>query len=62
MGFGEYMDVNYMFKAQSIIDSQAQEKLKSSLFTKSVRTAGVDLMKTDAQATYELHFRCFRYR
>jgi hypothetical protein len=55
------MDINYMFKAQWIIDSQAQEKLKSSLFTKSVRTVGVDLTKTDAQATYELHFRRFRY-
>jgi hypothetical protein len=58
----EYMDVNYMVKAQSIIDSQPQEKLKSSLFMNSVQTTGVGLTKTDAQATYRLHFRCFRYR
>jgi hypothetical protein len=57
----EYIDVNYMVKAQSIIDFQAQEKLKSSLFANPVRTAGMGLMKMDAQATYELHFRRFRY-
>jgi hypothetical protein len=37
-----------MVKAQSIIDFQAQEKLKSSLFANLVRTAGVGLKKTDA--------------
>jgi hypothetical protein len=52
----EYMDVNYMFKAQSIIEFQAQGELKSSLFMNLVRTAGVGLMKTDAQTTYRLHF------
>jgi hypothetical protein len=57
----EYMDVNYVVKAQSIIDSQAQEKLKSSLFANPVQTAGVGLTKTDAQDTYRLHFRRFRY-
>jgi hypothetical protein len=55
------MDFNYMVKVQSIIDSQAQEKFKSSLFANPVRTTGVGLMKTDAQATYGLHFQCFRY-
>jgi hypothetical protein len=56
----EYMDVNYMVKAKSIIDSQAQEKLNSSLFD-LVRTARVGLTKMDAQVTYGLRFRCFRY-
>jgi hypothetical protein len=32
----EYMDVNYMVKAQSIIDSQAQEKMTSIIWQKSV--------------------------
>jgi hypothetical protein len=41
----EYMDINYMVKAQSIINSQAQEKLKSSLFANPVWTAGVGLRK-----------------
>jgi hypothetical protein len=49
----EYIDVNYMVKAQSIIESQSQGELKSSLF---VNPAGVDLTKTDAQATYGLRF------
>jgi hypothetical protein len=31
----EYMDVNYMVKAQSIIDSQAQEKMTSKICQKS---------------------------
>jgi hypothetical protein len=48
------MDVNYMVKAQSIIESQAQGELKSSLFANSVRTARVGLTKTDAQATYSI--------
>jgi hypothetical protein len=50
-----------MVKAQSTIDSQAQEDLKSILFMNLVWTAGVCLMKTDAQATNTLHFRCSRY-
>jgi hypothetical protein len=57
----EYMDINYMVKAQSIIESQAQGELKSSLFANPVRAAGVDLVKTNTQATYELRFRCPRY-
>jgi hypothetical protein len=61
-GDDEYMDINYMVKAQSIIDSQAQEKLKSSVSTNPVRTAGVDLMKMDAHAAYGLYFRHSRYR
>jgi hypothetical protein len=44
----EYMDVNYMVKTQSIIDCQAQEKFKSSLFANPVWTAGVGLTKMDA--------------
>jgi hypothetical protein len=43
-----------MVKAQSIIESQAQGELKSSLFANSVRTARVGLTKTDAQATYSI--------
>jgi hypothetical protein len=58
----EYMDVNYMVKAQSIIESQAQGELKSSLFANLVQTGGVGLAKTDAQATYELCFRRSKYR
>jgi hypothetical protein len=50
------MDVNYMVKGQSIIESQAQGESKSSLFADMVRIAGVGLMKTDAQATYGLCF------
>jgi hypothetical protein len=34
----ECMDVNYMVKAQSIIESQAQGELKSSLFVNPVQT------------------------
>jgi hypothetical protein len=52
----EYMDVNYIVKAQSIIEFQAQGELKSSLFANPVRTAGVVLTKTDAQTTYGLRF------
>jgi hypothetical protein len=52
----EYMDINYMVKAQSNIESQAQGELKSSLFVNPVRTARVGLAKTDAQTTYRLHF------
>jgi hypothetical protein len=58
----EYMDINYMVKAQSIIESQVQGELKSSLFVNPVQTAGVGLVKTNAQTTYELHFRRSRYR
>jgi hypothetical protein len=47
----EYMKVNYMVKAQSIIESQAQGESKLSLFTDLVQTTGVSLTKTDAQAT-----------
>jgi hypothetical protein len=61
-GGDEYMDVNYIVKAQSIIESQAQGELKSSLFANPVRTAGVVLTKTDAQTTYRLRFRRSRYR
>jgi hypothetical protein len=43
------MDANYIVKAQSIIESQAQGELKSSLFANPVRTAGVVLTKTDAR-------------
>jgi hypothetical protein len=35
----EYMDVNNIVKAQSIIESQAQGELKSSLFVDPVRNA-----------------------
>jgi hypothetical protein len=52
----EYMDVNYMVKAQSIIESQSQWDLKSNLFVNPVRTTGLGLTKTDAQATYRLCF------
>jgi phage portal protein BeeE len=58
----EYMDVNYMVKAQSIIDSHAQGEFNSSLFANQVRTAGVVLMKMDAQTTYRLHFKRSRCR
>jgi hypothetical protein len=37
----DYMDINYMVKVQSIVESQAQGELKSSLFANPVRTAGV---------------------
>jgi hypothetical protein len=50
------MDINYIVKAQSIIESQAQGELKSSLFANPVRTAGLGLTKMDVQATYELCF------
>jgi hypothetical protein len=45
MHLDEYMDINYMVKAQSIIESQGQGELKSSLFMNPVRTAGVGLKK-----------------
>ena len=44
----EYMYINYMIKAQSIIESQAQGESKSSLFADLVRTAGVGLTRMDA--------------
>jgi hypothetical protein len=56
------MYINYMVKAQSIIESQAQGELKSSLFANLVRTIRVGLAKTDAHTTYGLHFRRSRYR
>jgi hypothetical protein len=43
----EYMDVNYMVKAQSMIESQAQGESKSSLFADLVWTTGVGITKTD---------------
>jgi hypothetical protein len=43
----KYMYINYMVKAQSIIESQDQVELKSSLFADPVQTAGVGHMKTD---------------
>jgi hypothetical protein len=52
----EYMDVNYMVNAQSMIESQAQGESKLSLFVDLVRTIVVGLTKTNAQATYGLHF------
>jgi hypothetical protein len=55
------MGINYMVKTQSIINSQAQEKLKSSLFANLIRTTGAGLTKTGAQTTYRLHFRHSRY-
>jgi hypothetical protein len=58
----EYMDVNSMVKAQSIMESQAQGESKSSLFTDLIWIAGVGLMKTYTQITYRLRFRCSRYR
>jgi hypothetical protein len=57
----EYMDINYIVKAQSIIESQAQGELKSSLFVNPVRTTGVGLTKMVVQATYGLHFQRSRY-
>jgi hypothetical protein len=44
----EYIDVNYMIKAQSIMESQPQVESKSSSSADLVRIAGVGLMKTDA--------------
>jgi hypothetical protein len=55
----EYMYVKYMVKAQSII---AQVELKSSIFANPIRTSGVGLTKTNAQATYGLRFLCSKYR
>jgi hypothetical protein len=50
------MDINNMVKDKSIIESQAQGELMSSLFANPVQTVGVGLTKTDAQATYKLRF------
>jgi hypothetical protein len=58
----EYMDINYMVKAQSIIEFQAQGELKSSLFANQVRTAKVVITKMDARTTYGLHFGRSRCR
>jgi hypothetical protein len=44
------MDINYMVKAKSIIESQAQGELMV-LFANPVWTAGVGLTKTDARVT-----------
>jgi hypothetical protein len=52
----EYMDVNFMVKAQSITESQPQGESKSSLIVDLVQTTGVGLAKTDVQTTYKLHF------
>ena len=43
----DYMDINYMVKVQSIIESQAQGESKSSLFADLVWTTGVGITKTD---------------
>jgi hypothetical protein len=45
-----------------MIEYQAQGELKSNLFVNHVRTAEVGPMKTDAQATYKLHFGRSRCR
>jgi hypothetical protein len=45
-----------MVKVQSMIESQAQGESKLSLFADLVRTIGVGLTKTNAQATYGLRF------
>jgi hypothetical protein len=55
------MDVNYMIKAQSIIEYQAQGEFKSSLFANPAWTTWVGLTKTDAQTTYKLFFWRSRY-
>jgi hypothetical protein len=57
----EDIDDNYIIKAQSMIDSQAQGVLKSNLFVSLVRTAGVSLTKMNAQATYRFRFGRSRY-
>jgi hypothetical protein len=59
---GEYMDVNYMVKAQSMIEPQAQGESKLCLFANLVRTTGVGLTKMNVHATYRLYFRRSRYR
>jgi hypothetical protein len=48
------MYINYMVKAQSMIEFQAKVELKSNLFVSSVRVVGVGLTKTGTHATYEL--------
>jgi hypothetical protein len=57
----ENMNINYMVKAPSIMEPQAQGESKSSLFADLVRIVGVSPMKMDAQTTYGLRFRCSRY-
>jgi hypothetical protein len=44
-----------------MIEFQTQGELKSSLFVNPVRTAGVVLTRTDAQATYRPRFRHSRH-
>lgn len=57
----EDIDDNYIIKAQSMIESQAQGVLKSNLFASLVQTAGVSLTKMNAQATYGFRFGRSRY-
>src|SRR4029078_4754688 len=56
------MTNTHMTKAQAKIEFKAQSTLKSDLFASPVRTAGADLTKTDAQATYGLRFGRSTYR
>jgi hypothetical protein len=56
----ENMNANYMVKVKSMTESHAQGVLKFNLFASSFRTVGVNLMKTDAHATYGLYFGCSR--
>ena len=58
----EDMTNTHMTKAQAKIEFKAQSTLKSDLFASPVRTAGAGLTKTDAQATYGLHFGRSIYR
>jgi hypothetical protein len=58
----EDMTNTHMTKAQAKIELKAQTTLKSDLFASPVRTAGAGITKTDAQATYELHFGRSIYR
>jgi hypothetical protein len=44
-----------------MVESQAQGGLRSNLFASPVRTTGVGLTKTNAQATYKLCFGHSRY-
>jgi hypothetical protein len=55
----EDIRINYMVKAQSMIESQ---ELKYKLFASLVWTAGVGPTKTDAHVTYGLRFGHSRCR
>jgi hypothetical protein len=52
----EYMGVNYMVKAQSIIEFQTQGELKFSLFANPVRTTGVVLTKNGCPGHIQTSF------